>query len=65
MGGPDGVRARRAGTAYESSAVGRLGVAQIPKPDLVVQEGDIAYVALAGDAIAAFDARLAEGGGPH
>jgi Trk K+ transport system NAD-binding subunit len=45
------------------AAVGRLGVAQIPKPDLVVQEGDIAYVALAGDAIAAFDARLAEGGG--
>jgi len=47
------------------AAVGRLGVAQIPKPDLVVQEGDIAYVALAGDAIAAFDDRLAEGGGPH
>ena len=46
-------------------AIGRLGVAQIPKPDLVVQEGDIAYVALAGDAIAAFDARLAEGGGRH
>ena len=46
-------------------AIGRLGVAEIPKPDLVVQEGDIAYVALAGDAIAAFDARLAEGGGRH
>ena len=46
-------------------AIGRLGVAQIPKPDLVVQEGDIAYVAVAGDAIAAFDARLAEGGGRH
>jgi trk system potassium uptake protein len=46
-------------------AIGRLGVAQIPKPDLVVQEGDIAYVAVAGDAIAAFDARLAEGAGRH
>jgi trk system potassium uptake protein len=44
-------------------AIGRLGVAQIPKPDLVVREGDIAYVAVAGDALAAFDARLAEGGG--
>ncbi len=42
-------------------AIGRLGVAQIPKADLVAQEGDIAYVAVGGDAIAAFDERLAEG----
>jgi trk system potassium uptake protein TrkA len=42
-------------------AIGRLGVAQIPKPDLVAQEGDIAYVAVGGDAIAAFDERLANG----
>ena len=42
-------------------AIGRLGVAQIPKPDLVAQEGDIAYVAVGGDAIAAFDERLAQG----
>jgi Trk K+ transport system NAD-binding subunit len=42
-------------------AIGRLGVAQIPKSDLVAQEGDIAYVAVGGDAIAAFDERLAQG----
>jgi trk system potassium uptake protein TrkA len=42
-------------------AVGRLGVAQIPKPDLVAQEGDVAYVAVSGDSIAAFDERLAQG----
>jgi trk system potassium uptake protein TrkA len=42
-------------------AVGRLGVAQIPKTDLVAQEGDIAYVAVSGDSIAAFDERLAHG----
>ena len=42
-------------------AIGRLGVAQIPKPDLVAQEGDVAYVAVAGDAIAEFDERLARG----
>ncbi len=42
-------------------AIGRLGVAQIPKADLVAQEGDIAYVAVGGDAIAAFDERLAQG----
>ncbi len=47
-------------------AIGRLGVAQIPKSDLVAQEGDIAYVAVAGDAIAAFDERLAQSaGGRH
>ena len=42
-------------------AILRLGVAQIPKADLVAQEGDIAYVAVGGDAIAAFDERLAQG----
>ncbi len=43
------------------AAIGRLGVAQIPKPDLVAQEGDVAYVAVSGDAIAAFDELLAQG----
>lgn len=42
-------------------AIGRLGVAQIAKADLVAQEGDVAYVAVGGDAIAAFDERLAQG----
>jgi trk/ktr system potassium uptake protein len=43
------------------AAIGRLGVAQIPKADLVAQEGDVAYVAVSGDAISAFDDRLAQG----
>ena len=36
------VRARGAGPASRVVAVGRLGVAQIPTPDLVAQEGDVA-----------------------
>jgi trk system potassium uptake protein TrkA len=46
----------------------RLGVAQIPKPDLVAQDGDVIHVALLGDASDAFEAHLEAGpdhGGSH
>ena len=33
-------------------AVSRLGVAQVPDADLVVQEGDVVYLGVAGDAMA-------------
>ncbi len=32
------------------AAVGRLGVAQVPNPDLVAQDGDVVYLAVASDA---------------
>ncbi len=55
-------RARRRGPATRCAssrstgrprvvAVTRLGVAQMPRPDLVVQDGDVVYVAVAGDRI--------------
>ena len=40
-------------------AVSRLGVAQMPTADLVVQEGDVVYLGVAGDAMASVDDRLA------
>jgi len=40
-------------------AVSRLGVAQVPSPDVVVQEGDVVYLGVAGDAMASVDSRLA------
>jgi len=40
-------------------AVTRLGVAQVPASDLLVQDGDTIHVALAGDAVDPFDQRLA------
>jgi trk system potassium uptake protein TrkA len=40
-------------------AVGRLGVAQLPSPDLVVQEGDVAYLAVSSDALGDLDHHLA------
>jgi trk system potassium uptake protein TrkA len=40
-------------------AVSRLGLAQIPTSDLVVQEGDVIYLVVAGDKLASLDARLA------
>src|SRR5262249_35921942 len=40
-------------------AVSRLGVAKIPNQDLVVQEGDVLYLAVAGDRLASLDNRLA------
>lgn len=38
--------------------VTRLGVAQLPTTDLLLQDGDTVHVALAGDAVDAFDDRL-------
>jgi trk system potassium uptake protein TrkA len=49
-------------------ALSRLGVAQMPMPDLVVQEGDVIYAAVAGDRIGDFEAHLSNGaadGGHH
>jgi trk system potassium uptake protein TrkA len=40
-------------------ALSRLGVTAVPANDLVVQEGDVVYLAVAGDAMAAVDDRLA------
>jgi trk system potassium uptake protein TrkA len=40
-------------------AVSRLGQAQIPLPDVVVQEGDVIYVVVAAAKLASLDARLA------
>jgi trk system potassium uptake protein TrkA len=40
-------------------SVTRLGVAQVAASDLLLQDGDVVHVALAGDGVDAFDARLA------
>jgi trk system potassium uptake protein len=40
-------------------ALSRLGIAQVPKSSLVVQEGDVVYLAVAGDALGEVDDRLA------
>lgn len=46
-------------------AVTRLGVARVPTPDLLLQDGDVVHLALAGDAIDALDERLVTGPGGH
>jgi trk system potassium uptake protein TrkA len=49
-------------------AVSRLGVAQVPTLDLVVQDGDVIYAAIAGDRIGEFETHLSggtNGGGNH
>lgn len=43
-------------------ALSRLGVASLPSPDVVVQEGDVAYLAVSGD-VADVDDLLAAPGG--
>jgi hypothetical protein len=45
------------------AALSRLGVGQVPTPDLVTQEGDVVYVAVASDRIADLDAHLADDAG--
>lgn len=47
------------------TALSRLGVGQIPTPDLVTQEGDVVYVAVAADRLDDLDAHLGNGGAPH
>jgi trk system potassium uptake protein TrkA len=42
-------------------AVTRLGVASVPTPDLLLQDGDTVHVAVAGDGVDALDTRLTEG----
>jgi trk system potassium uptake protein TrkA len=39
-------------------AVSRLGVSQLVRPRLVIQDGDLVYAAVNGDKIGAFDERL-------
>ena len=48
-------------------ALSRLGVAQLCGPEVVIQDGDVVYVAIAGDAIDEFDRHLAgdAGAGGH
>jgi trk system potassium uptake protein TrkA len=46
-------------------AVTRLGVARVPTADLLLQDGDTAHLALAGDAVPVLDERLAAGPGGH
>ena len=43
------------------AAVGRLGVAQVSRADLVVQDGDVLYLTVASDALDAVDGMLAAG----
>jgi len=47
-------------------ALSRLGVSQVPRPELVVQEGDVVYLAVAGDALDRVDETVAgPGKGGH
>jgi trk/ktr system potassium uptake protein len=39
-------------------AVSRLGVSQLVRPHLVIQDGDLVYAAVSGDKIGAFEERL-------
>lgn len=43
-------------------ALTRMGQAEIPPPDRLLQEGDSAWLAVADDALSGLDARLAAGG---
>ena len=40
-------------------ALSRLGTARMPTPEMVVQEGDVVYLSVAGDAMSTVDDRLA------
>jgi trk system potassium uptake protein TrkA len=45
------------------AALSRLGVAQVPSADLVTQEGDVVYVVVEADRLAALDEHLDGAGG--
>jgi trk system potassium uptake protein TrkA len=47
------------------AALVRLGVGQVPKPDLLLQEGDVVYLAVDGDAADDVEAHLSKGPGSH
>jgi trk system potassium uptake protein len=42
-------------------ALARLGVAQLSRPDLVIQDGDVVFVAVGGDRIGEFDEHIGAG----
>jgi trk system potassium uptake protein TrkA len=42
-------------------ALSRLGVSQVARPGLVIQDGDVVYVALDGERIQTFDDHLRTG----
>ncbi|MEQ1788357.1 MAG: TrkA family potassium uptake protein, partial [Acidimicrobiales bacterium] len=41
------------------AALARLGVGQVPSPDLVTQEGDVVYMTVVADRLAELDLHLA------
>jgi trk system potassium uptake protein TrkA len=45
------------------AALSRLGVAQVPTPDLVTQEGDVVYVTIEADRLSELDEHLGADGG--
>lgn len=45
--------------AVRTVAVSRLGISQLPAASLIVQEGDVLYLAVSGDGVDALDAQLA------
>ncbi|MFL6206532.1 MAG: potassium channel family protein [Acidimicrobiales bacterium] len=48
------------------AALSRLGVAQVPSPDLVTQEGDVLYITVAADRLEELDGNLGgEGSDAH
>jgi trk system potassium uptake protein TrkA len=47
------------------AALSRLGVGQVPMPEIVTQEGDVVYMAVGSDQIAELDAHLAGDNGGH
>jgi trk system potassium uptake protein TrkA len=47
------------------TTLSRLGVGQVPDPDLVTQEGDVVYMAVGADRIDELDAHLAGQDGVH
>jgi trk system potassium uptake protein len=60
---PAGLVAKKAAeleerTGVRTVAVSRLGVSQLAEPSLVLQEGDVLYLAVGGDAVDALDAQL-------
>ena len=46
-------------TGVRTVAISRLGVAQLSESSLILQEGDVVYLAVSGDGVDALDAHLA------
>jgi trk system potassium uptake protein TrkA len=47
------------------AALSRLGVGQVPDPDLVTQEGDVVYMTVGSGRVEELDAHLSNGHGGH